>query len=747
MNVAKIARRTLLVGSVAVAGGVAFGYYSVRKPHPNPLADGLADGEATFNPWVKISKDAITLITSHTDIGQGAYSVQAALIAEELDLELDQFLVSPGEPAPAYYNTAFADEGVPFRSDDRSFQAELMRGAMGAFIKMIGLQGTGGSSTVPDSFEKLRLAGAVARETLKKAAAKKFSVALDDLKTKSGAVILPDGSAVPYKALAEAAAKINPVKNVPLREPSEWRLLGKPMERLDIVSKSTGTAVYGIDLQFDDMLYATVKRNPRQGGAVNGYDASKAEAMRGVKKIIPVTGGVAVIADNSWRAFKAAEAIEVDWGPAPYPAEQADHWISIENSFSDDFLDKTWRDDGDVDEAFANADEVFQAEYRAPYVAHAPLEPLSAVIKVEEDQVNIWTCSQFPILLEQNVAAITGVDIEDVHLHNWLAGGSFGHRLEDEQAKLAAEIGKAFKGTPIKLTYSREEDFTHDFPRQLSIGRVRGVAANGKVDAIELNIASASTTESQFSRQPVTPPGGPDNQIPAGAWNQPLAVPNFRMTAYKAPITAPISSWRSVGASSSGFIAACGFDELIHAAGADPLEELLRLADNEIARKVLETVGDMSNWGAALAPERGRGLAFVTSFGVPTAEVIEVTNTDAGIKIDKVFVAAEVGKVIDPINFENNVQGGVVWALGHAINCEITYADGMAQQSNYHQHEGMRLYQCPNIVVRGLENGDAVRGIGEPPVPPAAPALANAIFDATGKRIREMPFNKHISFV
>lgn len=236
-------------------------------------------------------------------------------------------------------------------------------------------------------------------------------------------------------------------------------------------------------------------------------------------------------------------------------------------------------------------------------------------------------------------------------------------------------------------------------------------------------------------------------QIVAGAWNMAYAFPNLRVTAYRTPELAPVSSWRSVGASHAGFFAEGFMDELLIAAGQDPMEGRLALCDYEIARRVLEAVAEMSNWGSPLGPNQGRGVAYVSSFGVPCAEVVEVTATQAGIKIDKVFVAADVGTVIDPVNFENQVQGGVVWGLGHAMNCEITYSDGMAEQTNYHAAEGMRMYQCPEITVRGLENGNKVRGIGEPPVPPAAPALANAIFAATGQRLREMPFNKFVDFV
>ncbi len=305
----------------------------------------------------------------------------------------------------------------------------------------------------------------------------------------------------------------------------------------------------------------------------------------------------------------------------------------------------------------------------------------------------------------------------------------------------------AMRGTPVKLTYSREEDFAHDFPRHIAMGRMRGAVKDGRVDAYALGIAMPSVQASQLPRQNQVAPPGADRQIAAGAWNVPYGLPNFRMTGYRTDGLAPVSSWRSVGASTNGFFADCFLDELIHAAGADPLEERLRLCVEPLARGVLEAVGEMSGWGSDLGPDRGRGVAFVESFGVPVAQVIEVTNTPNGIKIDKVYVAADVGRVIDPVNFDNLVKGGVVFGLGHAMNCEITYADGMAEQANYYDHEGMRLHQCPEIVVRGLENSPKIRGIGEPPVPPAAPALANAIFAATGKRLREMPFNKHIDFV
>jgi len=744
-RVRKIARRTFLIGSVAIAGGVAFGVYSVRRPHTNPLLESRAQGEAVFNPWVKIDSSGITLITPHADKGQGVASSQAALIAEELDVDFGQFTISFGQPSAAYWNTAMGEEGVPFASTDESLAADTMRSVMGGVVKLMGLQGTGGSTTIPDSFDKLRRAGAIARETLKLAASHRTGIPVENMETASGSVRLPDGSTIAYTELAAEAALIEPVQAVRLRDPSQWRLIGKPMERLDIVSKSTGKLRYGIDLAVDGMVHAAVRVNPRQGGTLNSCDASAALNMPGVRDVMEIDGGVAVIADNTWVAMKGVEKIECDWGPAPYPAGQAAHWDILAQSFTEDLLDSKWRDDGDIEAALDGA-EAIEAEYRSPYVAHAPLEPLNAIVRVGDAGVEVWSGHQVPRQLQVLVAAVTGHRPEQVTFHNQFIGGSFGHRLEFRHIEQAAEIANRMRGTPVKLTYSREEDFAHDFPRHISMGRGRGVVSTGRVEGIDLSIASPSVISSQMGRANIPIPG-PDSQIVAGSWNNPYSLPHFRVRGYRAPELAPVSSWRSVGAAVAGFMFDGFLDELIHAAGADPMEERIRLMEHRVSRKVLETVAEMCSWGSELAPGKGRGVAFVESFGVPVAEVVEVSVTGRGIRIDKAWVACEVGTIIDPVNFENLVQGGVIFGLGHAMNSEITYSDGMAEQSNYHAHEGMRLYQCPEIMVRGLENGRKIRGIGEPPVPPAAPALANAIFAATGQRLREMPFDKFVDFV
>jgi isoquinoline 1-oxidoreductase beta subunit len=747
-SIARIARRTFLIGAGTVAAGLAVGTYLYKRDPANPLRNDLPDGAVTLNPYVRIDAGGITLITPRADKGQGAYSVQAALIAEELDVAWGQFQVDPGPPSAAYFNGVVMAEGFPIAATSDSFMARTGRGAAGVMGKLLGVQLTGGSSTVADAFDKLRVAGAVARQMLLAAAAQQTGVSVAQLKTADGHVLMPDGKRISYTALAGAAGKLKAPTEVTLKPASEWRLLGKPMQRLDIVPKSTGTAVYGIDLRMPGMVYATVRTNPRRDGGIKRFDAAKAQAARGVLKVVPVTGGVGVIANNTWRAFQAASLLEIEWGPAPYPATTQAMFQQASESFTAGRQDSRAKDEGDVEAVLQAADpkSVVQAEYRVPYLAHAPLEPMNAVVLLKDGRLDVWTGTQIPRFTVTALAAATGLAEDAIHMHVQIMGGSFGRRLEDDFVRQAVELARAHPGVPIKMTWTREEDMTHDYPRPLFIARARGVAAQGQVQACDLGIASASVSASQFGRLNIPTPG-PDMWIVAGAWDQPFAIPNYRVTGYRVPEMVPVSSWRSVGASANGFLHECFLDELILAAGADPLAERIRLCSHEPSRRVLQAVGELSGWGTPLPKGRGRGLAFTLSFGVPVAEVVEVTATPNGIRIDKAFVVAEVGQVLDPVNVDAQLIGGVIWGLGHAMFGELTYADGVAEQTNFHTYQSLRMYQTPTIVTKALQTTGRIKGIGEPGVPPAAPALANAIFAATGQRIRELPLRKHVEFV
>ncbi|SMX39466.1 xanthine dehydrogenase family protein molybdopterin-binding subunit [Octadecabacter ascidiaceicola] len=751
-SVGKIARRTFLIGSAAIAGGVAFGTYMVKRPIPNPLLDDLADGEAAITPFVKIAAEGVTLITPRADKGQGAYSIQAYLIAEELDIDPKDTIRTPGLPGPAYYNAAVMTEGSPLPAYDESATAETIRSVLRVIPKLFALQMTGGSSTVPDMYDKLRHAGAVARETLKEAAAIRTGFARAQLTTENGHVVTPDGDKIAYTDLAVEAAEIDPITDVELRDPKDWRYLGKPgLTRIDMEPKCTGAEKYGIDLNFDGMLFASICANPGIGGALESFDASAAESMPGVQSIIEVkagNAGVAVIASNTWYAFQAVNAIECEWGAPAYPATSAEIFANLEAAVNkEDNFDHRQRDEGDVDAALAEG-EVFEAQYRIPFLAHAPMEPMNAIVKVTDEKVEIWTGTQIPLFIKNRVAQNLGIEAENVFVYVQPMGGSFGHKLEMTHVEQAAEVAASVKGTPVKFTWSREEDMTHDYPRPASVMHARGKIKDGKVDTFDVSVSQSAMAPGWFGRLTGIGIPGPDATITTGSWDQPFAIPNYRVTGYRAPDMVPVSSWRSVGASGNGFYHDTFLDELIHKAGADPMEERLRLCLHEQSRKVLEEVAELSGWdGPSMGEDKGRGVAFCLSFGVPTAQVIEVTNTDRGIRIDKAFIVADVGRVLDPMNAEAQLTGGMIYALSHAINSELTYENYGPVQNNYHAYEGLRLYQTPQIEVRILENMSGIRGVGEPGVPPAAPALGNAIFAATGQRIREMPFNKHIDFI
>ncbi|WP_448554065.1 molybdopterin cofactor-binding domain-containing protein [Thalassotalea montiporae] len=728
-------RRTFLIGSAAIAGGIAFGTYKYLTPADNPLLDGLKEGEAALTPFVKIDANGVTLITPRADKGQGVYSLQAMLLAEELDVDPYQVTLSPGKPSLAYYNGAVMDEAMPGFGD--------------VIGKLLGFQITGGSSTVPDLYQRLRMAGAVARETLKMAASVVYNVPVEELTTENGFVILPDERAISYQELAPSAANIAPQNEVTLRPASQWRYLGKPHQRLDTLAKSTGTQNYGIDMRADNMVYASVRANPGLGAPVKSFNASNAKKMRGVKRVMPITNGVAVVADNTWRAFKAVNAIEIEWQPAPYPANSAQMWQVLENHIQPEFENIQRLDNGRVEQVLAGGapTELVSAEYRTPYLAHAPLEPMNATVLITDTRIDIWTGTQIPRFIENHVAQLTGYAKANIHLHVLPMGGSFGRRLEDTYVLQAVEIAMAMKGTPVKMTWSREEDMSHDYPRPMTLAKAKGRVSNGHVVAMDMQLVSASLMASWFGRIDNALPG-PDATITTGADDQPYGIEHYRVTGYKAPEMVPISSWRSVGASQNGFYHESFLDELIVQAGADPMAERIRLCNDPVADQVLATLAELANWqGSKPSKNRGRGVAMTRSFGVACAYVVDVTNTPAGIRIDKVYIVADVGLVLDPVNVEAQLFGAAIWGLGHGINCELTYDNYAPQQTNYHQYQGMRLNQVPIFHIKVLENNQSIKGIGEPGVPPAAPALANAIFAATGKRIRELPMNKTMNFI
>jgi isoquinoline 1-oxidoreductase beta subunit len=739
----KIARRSFLVGSAAILGGVAFGTYKYHQPAPNPLEPG--EGKAVLNPFVFVDQSGVTLIAPRAEMGQGVRSSWAALIAEELDVDPAQVNVIHGPAAKAYYNSAMMAEALPGRGYNASDLQHSLGQIVGNFSKFLDLQVTGGSSSMKDGFTRMRLAGASARETLKEAAAKRLGVARALLETENGYVLAPGDVKLSYAELATEAAALEP-QEPELRPAAQWKYIGKPVPRIDMTAKVTGTAGFGVDTRIEGMKFAAIKQNPHFGAGMRGFDASTAKDMAGVEQILDLGDAVAVVGSNTWLAQQAVEAIEVDWEPATYPKTTDAIFAEIEAAF-DGSANSTMRDDGDVD-SLPDGAELIEAEYRLPYLAHATMEPMNATALYTGDTLEIWAPNQGPTVVQKAAAALTGLDTEAVTVNTTFLGGGFGRRIEVDYTNRAVQIAQQLKGTPVQLTWSREEDMRHDYYRPGAIGRYRAAVKDGKAVMVHGKIAAQSTTQEGAGRMLGLPMSGPDKGHVDAAFNQPLAIPNFRVEGYLAKPMIPVGFWRSVAASFNGFFSDSIIDEMAHKAGRDPLEFRLELAraEWEPAAKVLETVRDMSGWTGKTPAGIGRGVALAYSFGTPVAQVIEVADRDGDIAITKAWIAADLGLVVDPQNTEAQLFSGLAYGLSAACFGEITFDNGAVEQENFPDYDAMRMPSMPSVEVAVLQQQKHMGGAGEPGTPPAAPALANALFDLTGERARELPLNKHFSF-
>ncbi|MBX3579023.1 MAG: xanthine dehydrogenase family protein molybdopterin-binding subunit [Rhizobiaceae bacterium] len=755
-RVAKIARRTFLIGAAVVAGGAAFGYWTYRRPYPNPLEDDLAEGEATFNPFVKIASDnTITVIAPRAEMGQGISTTLAAFVAEELDVTLDKVTVEHGPASYAYYNAVITEEGGGFYFWDDSRVAEAVRSVLGGVAKVMGLQGTGGSTSTRDGYDRMRQAGAAARMMLVAAAAARLGVRPDELETDNGTIVHRASSrSVTYGEVAIDAGKLDVPDAVTLRDKAQWKLLGKPQPRVDMLAKVTGAPIFGIDVTQPDMLFGTVRMSPVFGARPVRSDLSKAEAMPGVMKIVPIEtsygSGFGVIAQNTWAAFKAAEAIDVEWGKPSNPADTNAIMKTIMDAAAKGSA-SAMRDDGDVDAAFADApaDRVIEAEYSVPYLSHAPMEPMNATARLKDGVLDVWSPNQMPVLVRWFCGDIAGVPLDKVHVHTTSMGGAFGRRGEMDFSLYATLLAMHADGRPVKVTWTREEDMRVGVYRPAAGGRFRArIGDDGSPVAVDMRISAQNMMDSIMSRWfPSLPGGATDPAITDGSHNQPYTIPNYRVASIAAPLTIPVSFWRSVGNSVNGYFHEAFMDEIAHAGGVDPVELRRRLmANHPAALAVVNKVAEMSNWGETLPAGTAKGFAFTLSFGSWCGQVIQVADTPAGIKLEKMWIAVDVGTAIDPGIIDAQLVSGAIYGLSAAMGQQVTFKDGMVEQSNFHDFDAMRMFQCPDFEVAILENFHRMGGVGEVGTPPAAPALANAIFALTGKRIRSLPLDREVRF-
>ncbi|HYL83840.1 MAG TPA: xanthine dehydrogenase family protein molybdopterin-binding subunit [Candidatus Angelobacter sp.] len=704
----KLDRRDFLKKGAAGGAALIIGFYLPAKS--GLLAAAPPSEPANLNAWVRITPDnTVTLIIDKSEMGQGVVTSLAMLLAEELECDWKKIKTEFAPAAPAYFNPLF------------------------------GVQGTGGSTSVRASWGPLTKAGAAAREMLTAAAAKKWYVEASACRAENGAVVhSASAKRLSYGALVEDAAKLPVPANPPLKDPKNYKYIGKPIKRLDTPAKITGKAPFGIDVRLPNIQHAVVARCPVFGGKVKSFDATKAKAIRGVKQVLQISSGVAVVADNTWSAMEGRRALQIEWDEGPNATVSSD---SIRKLYMES-AEKTGaiaRKDGDFETALSGAAKKVEAVYEVPFLAHATMEPMNCAADVRADSCDIYAPTQFQTINQMTGARITGMKPEQIRIHTTFLGGGFGRRAEQDFIAEAVEISKA-TGAPVQVTWSREDDIQSDFYRPAAYCKlVAGLDSSGWPVAYKSRIVSPSIMSRFF---PGSVKNGLDESSVEGQANSKYGIPNFLVEYVLTETGIPVGFWRSVGNSQNGYITEAFIEELAHASGKDSFEFRRKLlADAPRHRGVLELAAQKAGWGTPLPAGRTRGIAVVESFGSFVAEVAEVSfNKSSGeIKVHRVVCAVDCGRHVNPDIVAAQMEGGIVFGLTAALKGKITIANGRVEQSNFHDYEMLRLNEMPKVEVHIVPSNDPPGGCGEPGTPPIAPAVCNAIFAATGKPIRRLP--------
>jgi isoquinoline 1-oxidoreductase subunit beta len=705
---APLDRREFLKKSAAGGTALVIGFYLPSKYEA--LAAAPPSEPASLNAWVRIAQDnTVTILIDKSEMGQGVVTSLAMLLAEELEFDWKKVKTEFAPAAPAYFNPVF------------------------------GLQGTGGSTSVRASWGPLTKAGAAAREMLVAAAAQQWYVDPSACRAENGAVLhAATNKRLSYGALAEAAAKLPVPANPALKDPKNYKYIGKPVKRLDTPAKSNGKAGFGIDVRVPNMQYAVVARCPVFGGKVKSFDATKAKAVRGVKQVLPISSGVAVVADNTWSAMEGRRALQIEWDEGPNASVSSE---SIRKLYLES-AEKTGaiaRKDGDVEAALAKAAKKVEAAYEVPFLAHATMEPMNCAADVRADGCDIYAPTQFQTFNQNTGAKITGLKPEQVRVHTTFLGGGFGRRAEQDFIAEAVEISKG-AGAPVQVTWSREDDMQHDFYRPAAYSKlVGGLAADGWPVAWKSRIVGPSIMSRFF---PGSVKNGIDETSVEGQANSKYGIPNFLVEYVLTETGVPVGFWRSVGNSHNGYITECFVEELARASGKDSFEFRRKLLANAPRhRGVLELAAEKAGWGKPLPAGQTRGIAMVESFGSFVAEVAEVSvNRKSGeVKVHRVVCAVDCGRHVNPDIIAAQMEGGIVYGLTAALKGQITIDKGRVRQSNFHDYEMVRINEMPKVEVHIMPSNEGPGGVGEPGTPPIAPAVCNAIFAATGKPIRRLP--------
>jgi isoquinoline 1-oxidoreductase beta subunit len=705
-----ISRREFLKTTAAAGGALVISFWlpqgarrAFAQAGPPPVAP---------NAFLRIGKDGIcTVQVKHLEFGQGVTTSLPMLVAEELECDWSMVRSELAPAGAAYAHTAF------------------------------GMQMTGGSSSVWNSYDQLRTVGAQARLMLMQAAADQWKVKLSEVRAEKGQVIGPGGKKLSYGQLAEAAGKLPVPQKVELKAAKDFKVIGRPTRRLDSAEKANGKAIFGLDVQRKNLHTAVVAHPPVFGAKPASFNADKVKAVNGVTHVVELSNGVAVVAKNFWAAKEGRDALTVEWEYLPGARP------------SSDALARRFREaaraagkpvkKAENPDAARLASKPLAAEYDVPFLAHAPMEPLNCTVEIRGDEAEIWVGSQFQGVDHPVAAKTLGLDPAKVRLNTMLAGGGFGRRANPASDYVieACEVAKQVR-VPVKVVWTREDDIRGGYYRPMYAHRVEaGLDAQGKVAGWNHTIVGPSILAgTAFEAMLVK--DGIDSTSVEGVADMPYDIPNLHVTLHTVDAGVPVLWWRSVGHSHTGFVVESMIDELAAAAGKDPVQFRRSLmGKHPKALRALDLAAEKAAWGSKLPAGRARGVAVVESFGSTCAQVAEVSLEDGKPRVHRIVAAFDCGLVVNPMTVEAQIQGAVAFGLSAALHGKITLKDGRVEQSNFHDYPVLRMNEMPRVEVYLVPGGEKPTGVGEPGVPPVAPAVANALFALTGKRARALPFD------
>jgi isoquinoline 1-oxidoreductase beta subunit len=709
---ARSTRRALLRGGAALAGGLLVG---IELPSAPAQAEEPVPTGPRFNAFIHVAPDdTVTFTLPAVEMGQGVYTSQAQCLAEELDVAMDKVVAAHAPPDQANY-------GSP------------------VFI----IQATGGSTTTMVWTVPLRKAGAAARAMLVRAAAAQWGVDPAGIITANGIITdIASGRSIRYGEVADRAAGLQPPAEVKLKDPSQFRLIGRPVHRIDTPDKAIGKTVYGIDVMLPGMKFATLMQSPVIGGKIGSVDQSKALVVRGVRQVVVLDDLVAVVGDNTWAAMQGLDALTIDWVPGVHAGlDQAQLWKDIEKSSTGPGVVAKKENDA---AARLKDGTLFEATYELPFLAHAPMEMTNCTVQVHDGACEVWLGTQVPGYAQAGAAKVLGIDPAKVTVNNHLIGGGFGRRLEADGVVTAVRIGAHVAG-PVKVVWSREEDIRQELYRPLYHERLKARLENGRITAWQHRVTGASVMARWL---PPAFKDGIDIDAVDGATEIPYAVGAMLVEYIRHETVIPPAFWRGVGPNGSIFSIECFMDMIARRTGVDPVAFRRRMLDkNPRALGVLNLVAEKAGWGtpapaSAFGARRGRGFALMNVFGSYLATIADVAVSDEGdVRVTRVVIAADVGRVINPDILLAQIQGGVTFGVAAVLHGKITFAGGRVEQGNFNDYRIIRIDEMPTIEVHIVLSTDSSGGIGEPGTVVVQPAVANAVFAATGVQLTRMPID------